>query len=266
MPKIETLKNGSQITIYPATKEEQIMVYFHGGGLVYGSKSDLPHELVTLFNKKNYTVIAIDYLLAPNSDLKTILQGLQESFQELREDWLRQRPFSFCGRSAGSYLLLLLTRWLQQKQVTLPKRLVTFYGYYDLAFIDTPRNLSPVSIKQEQLKRIDTMNPCWDDPTLQRYLLYLYGVEHSQLATYYGVTAANQEDFQLSLSQLATFPPIFATASSSDQEVPFKYSKTLGRLSPENQFKAVYYLPHDFLKESQHPEVQAVLASLEKWL
>lgn len=266
MPKTETLENGCQVTIYPAKAETKIMLYFHGGGLVYGSRSDIPQQLVSLFNRNNYTVIALDYLLAPNSTLPEIMTGVTESFQEIVFRWLKDRPFAFCGRSAGSYLMLLLTRWLQQTAPATPERLIAFYGYYDLAFINDPRNLSPLDISQEQVNSFDTTQPLWDNPTLQRYLLYLYGAQQLQLSAYYGITPENRSEFQLTDDELKTLPPIFASASNSDNEVPFKYSKRLGRLSPANKFVPVYYLSHDFLKELQRPEVQHVLIELEKWL
>ena len=35
--------------------------------MIYGTKSDLPEELKELFTSNGYTVLALDYLLAPNT-------------------------------------------------------------------------------------------------------------------------------------------------------------------------------------------------------
>ena len=64
----QTLANGATVTIYPTTTEPtNYVVYLHGGGMIYGTKSDLPEELKELFTSNGYTVLALDYLLAPNT-------------------------------------------------------------------------------------------------------------------------------------------------------------------------------------------------------
>ncbi|TKK88936.1 alpha/beta hydrolase, partial [Enterococcus faecalis] len=70
----QTLANGATVTIYPTTTEStNYVVYLHGGGMIYGTKSDLPEELKELFTSNGYTVLALDYLLAPNTKIDHIL-------------------------------------------------------------------------------------------------------------------------------------------------------------------------------------------------
>jgi len=47
---------------------------------------------------------------------------------------------------------------------------------------------------------------------------------------------------------------------------PFVIAKMIGRSIPDSLFVPVYYLPHDFLKESNKSEVQVVLDKLADWL
>lgn len=261
------LANGGTIELFHTdTAIKKYMIYFHGGGLVYGSRNDLPTELKQLFLNKGYTLITVDYLLAPNSTLTEIVSALIQSFHEIQER-IGQASFSFCGRSAGSYLMLLLTNHLiQQQSTTMPEQLVNFYGYTDFAFLDTERNLSDVAVTEQMIKKTETALPVWDDPFLQRYLLYIYGVQNHLLKEYYGLTEQSQSAFTISSEKLQLFPPLFSTASTADQEIPFKYSKQLVRKNTKDIFVPVYYLKHDFLKEVQDEQVITVLDKLAQWL
>ncbi|MBL1225514.1 alpha/beta hydrolase [Enterococcus sp. BWR-S5] len=261
------LPNGGTIELFrPDTQVQKYMIYFHGGGLVYGSKSDLPNELKQLFLAKEYTVVTVDYLLAPNNTLPEIFSALTQSFHAIQE-LIGQHSFSFCGRSAGSYLMLLLTNHLlEQKSAALPEQLINFYGYTDFSFLDTERSLSDVAVTKQMIEKTDTVLPVWDDPFLQRYLLYIYGVQNQLLKSYYGLTEQNQDSFTINKEALQVFPPLFSTASTADQEIPFKYSKQLVRKQTSDLFVPVYYLNHDFLKETQDKQVITVFDKLMEWL
>ena len=65
--------------------------------------------------------------------------------------------------------------------------------------------------------------PIWDDPLMSRYLLYHYAVQQNLLPSFYGVDSP--DEFALSKETLYSFPKTFSSASSSDEEIPFRYSK-----------------------------------------
>jgi hypothetical protein len=159
-----------------------------------------------------------------------------------------------------------LTAHLLQTNATLPERLVNFYGYYDLAFIHTKRQLTNTTITPEMIAGIDQTQTVWDDPLLQRYVLYMYGVQQQQLNDFYQVSEQTIDDFTISAELLKQFPPTFSTASTSDAEVPFKYSKSLKRLIPDCKFVPVYDLEHDFLKQPEDEQLQKVFNQLATWL
>lgn len=263
LKKTITLANGAQVDIYPADPERKVVLYLHGGGLIYGSKNDLPSGLKDTFLAKGYTVLAVDYLLAPNSSLPEIITTLEETFYLLEDSLIGNRRFGFCGRSAGGYLMLLLTKKLLAKQLS-PDFLVNFYGYTDLSLIQKERKLLPLTIQQEQVAEIDLQEPVWDDPLLSRFLLYHYAVQQNLLEDFYGINSL--EEFTISDSDLQQFPRTFSSSSTSDKEVPFSYSKKIGRTIPDSCFKPVYYLDHDFLKEIDKPEVQKILQALQDWI
>ena len=140
MNEILTLTSGGTATIIrPAVPAEKYLLYFHGGGFVYGSKNDLPQALSAVFLNAGYTILAVDYLLAPNHSLQEILTQNEQTFAELNAAIIKDQPFSFCGRSAGGYAMLALTQHLLANKQQLPERVINFYGYYDLAFTNDPR-------------------------------------------------------------------------------------------------------------------------------
>ncbi|KAF1302540.1 alpha/beta hydrolase [Enterococcus saccharolyticus] len=262
-----TLSTGATVTVTsPTDDQHKFMLYFHGGGFVYGSKNDLPQALAQHFLTAGYTILAVDYLLAPNHSLKEILTSIRQTFAELKQTMIKDAPFSFCGRSAGGYAILSLTAHLLETEETLPENLVNFYGYYDLDFINNPRQLSDLTITSEMIATIDQESTVWDDPLLQRSVLYMYGVQQQKMAEFYQVTDESMDDFAISQEQLKQFPRTFSTASTTDEEVPFKYSKSLKRLIPNCKFVPVYDLSHDFLKQPEHEQVQKVFTQLENWL
>jgi hypothetical protein len=112
---------------------------------------------------------------------------------------------------------------------------------------------------------LDQTEIVWDDPQFQRYLPYVYWVQQQELTTIYGLTAEALSDYAIDPELLAQFPPIFSSASSTDEEVPFRYSKGLKKV-PKSKFVPVYDLPHDFLKNVEEPQVQMVFQRLARWL
>lgn len=263
MKKTITLANQASYDLYGSTQNNKFVLYLHGGGLVYGSKNDLPSDLRDRFLQRGYSVLALDYRLAPNSSLAEILDDLATSVELLCKTILKEKSYGICGRSAGSFLMLQLTKRLQEKNQA-PDFLVNFYGYTDLTFINQERTLLPQKISSKQIEGIELDEPIWDDPFMSRYLLYHYAVQQQLLLSFYGVDSL--DEFAISKEILQSFPKTFSSASSSDEEIPFRYSKMIGRSIPDSLFAPVYYLPHDFLKENSKSEVQVVLAKLADWL
>lgn len=262
-----TLDSGGTVAVArPEASAKGAVIYIHGGGFVYGSKSGLPQALQNVFLNKGYIMLAIDYLLTPNSSLIDSLNQMQQTLEELQEKEIKDLPFTFCGRSAGGFAINYLTKQLIEQNKTLPTQLVHFYGYSDLAFINNPRELTDTTVTKEMIANINQSDKIWDDPFLQRYLLYIYGVQQQKLSDFYQTSTKDNSQFVIEKDILQKFPRTFSSASTTDEEVPFKYSKQLKRLIPDCKFVPVYDLGHDFLKHTEDEQVEKVLNSLEEWL
>ena len=65
------------MTLYKSKKDRKniTIIYFHGGGLLYGVRDDLPKIYVNQFLDSGYDLLLLDYPLAPESNIDTILSS-----------------------------------------------------------------------------------------------------------------------------------------------------------------------------------------------
>ncbi len=107
------------------------ILYFHGGGLLYGERDDLPKLHIDTLTGAGYIIISYDYPLAPAAKLNTILDDVSSSISHYVEcsDMYggSELPFFLWGRSAGAYLCLLAAA--QGDLPTAPKGILSYYGY-----------------------------------------------------------------------------------------------------------------------------------------
>jgi acetyl esterase/lipase len=111
-----------------------VIFWIHGGALIMGSRTGLHPDQLERYLKAGYTVISIDYRLAPETKLKGIIEDLEDAYKWVRvegPDLLRIDPnrIAVIGHSAGGYLTLMAGFRLTPR----PKALVSFYGYGDIA-------------------------------------------------------------------------------------------------------------------------------------
>ena len=92
------------------TDAKACILYFHGGGLLYGSREDLPRRHIDTLTRAGYIIVSYDYPLAPAARLDTIMGDVCSSITHYinhPEIYCgRKLPFFLWGRSAGAYLCL----------------------------------------------------------------------------------------------------------------------------------------------------------------
>lgn len=259
------LENKASYNFYPAQQQKGIVIYLHGGGLIYGSKIDIPSTLINIFNESNYSVIALDYLLAPNSSLKDIIEDLEISLDKLLNTTFKGVPFILCGRSAGAFLCNLIYKNLINKNNIHAEKLILFYGYYNLDFYESSPNKLNIVDRFKEVPKIDTKNPIRDDKFFNRYLYYQNALNNNSMISELKIDPSNNQ-YRVEMEEFKLFPPTFLTASVNDKEVPFSYSKNQHKASKNSKFYPMYYLEHDFLSEIENPEVINLLNKLKLWL
>ena len=69
------------VTLYRSTKKttRATLLYFHGGGLLYGKRTDLPKYHIDTFCDEGYSILAFDYRLAPVTKLPHIMDDVKDA-------------------------------------------------------------------------------------------------------------------------------------------------------------------------------------------
>ena len=168
------------VTIHrPETEQDRhtAVLYLHGGGLLYGERDDLPRPYIDAFLAEGYTLLCLDYPLAPEVSVGVIHQAVLEGWLRLLEEEGVERYFLF-GRSAGAYLALILAKSLAGQPVPQPAGVLDFYGYYDMAdpFVTAPSPYYKTlpEVPRRLVERFFGGAPVTAGPKTQRFSLYIH--------------------------------------------------------------------------------------------
>lgn len=240
------------------------IVYYHGGGFLYGQRRDLPEPYLEMIARAGYTLVALDYPLAPE---RTLEQSLELSLAGLARlvtdelDKLGCDRYALFGRSAGAFLALKLARLMQTRHPELaqPQAIWSFYGYWDLTqpFVSEPSaHYAKMPDVGDETVRGLVGAPgelVLEGPKATRFSLYVYARQQGAWGRMLGVTADNAAELGLREEELSCLPPTFIAASTGDQDVPLRQSKTLMRAVRVKRMRQVYYLEHDFDRDITDP-------------
>ncbi len=103
------------------------LVWIHGGALVLGSRRSVPQNLLDLCRNKGFTLVSIDYRLAPQVKLPAIIEDVQDALRWVHER-LRPNKLVVAGGSAGGYLTMMTGICVEPR----PTALVSYWGYGDV--------------------------------------------------------------------------------------------------------------------------------------
>lgn len=115
----------------PSVTPKACILYFHGGGLLYGNAEDLPSSHLRKLTSAGYPVASFEYPLAPAAKLDRILASVTDSINHYLlhfEQYVPKKvPYVLFGRSAGAYLCLIAAAHgnLDEK----PAGILSYYGY-----------------------------------------------------------------------------------------------------------------------------------------
>ena len=247
-------------TLYkdPNITTKAFILYFHGGGLLYGSRCDLPEVHLAQFTSAGFPVIAFDYPLAPACDLSEILPDVTDSINAfLTEPALfidsgAQLPYFRFGRSSGAYLVLKRA----------PLGIWSYYGYGFLEdlWYETPSNYYqtlpavPETILNDLPQSVHT-----EGPLATHYSAYVYARQSGKWKSlfYHG----REKYFLLydSLRLCKELPcPVFCTHSTGDTDVPFAEFQKLAEKYSARRFIASGS-QHDFDRDTESAQAQLLL-------
>ncbi|GEM03152.1 alpha/beta hydrolase [Halolactibacillus miurensis] len=264
------------MTLYRASENRQkaTIVYFHGGGLLYGHRDDLPNIYVDQLVTAGYDVLTCDYPLAPEVSLDIILQSTYElcvHYATHRKDifQLEHNRLILFGRSAGAYLALKLAETLLEKTDMTPAAIISLYGYpgFDVDEFKKPSKhyLQFPAVEDSVVNGIISDHYVTEGSLEKRFALYLkarqegnwlrYLQPHSPLETYH----VSDETFK-------QFPPTILAAATHDPDVPYRLSKQMSRKIPSAKCLTIYNDTHDFDRDTTDTTGIKIYAQIIAWL
>lgn len=110
--KVQNHEIKANIFIPKVKQKHPVLVYFHGGGFIFGNRDEgLPKVLRDELVRNNYAVVSSDYRLAPETKLDEILKDVRDVITYLRKDGVKKfnidgDKIAIGGGSAGGYLAL----------------------------------------------------------------------------------------------------------------------------------------------------------------
>lgn len=122
----------------PHSARPGVIVYFHGGGWMFGSPQTHERAIRCLAAACKMAVAAPVYRLAPEAPFPFGLDDCESAFQAIAASWetlgLEKGPIGIAGDSAGANLALATTLRAQQASTALPDFGLLFYGVFDCDF------------------------------------------------------------------------------------------------------------------------------------
>lgn len=267
-------KNWEQLSLkasfFPAAKtaaKNRTLLYFHGGGFLFGEREDLPKPYLELFLESGLNVLSFDYPLAPETPLSEIVDCLEEAVRWFLENYqtqlkLSEPDFFLFGRSAGGYLASILTTNNYEHQ----RGLIRFYGYHHFehsafvlpsAFYQRFPKVPPLIAQQSIKKR-----PTTDGSLAERFSLYLSARQYGNWLSYLGPIT---DKLTVNNEQLKQFPPVFMAHCQKDPDVPIDSSRQLSEAVERCLFLELDLDEHDFDREENSAAIE-VYQKLIGWL
>ena len=226
------------------------LIYFHGGGLIFGEYDDLPKDYIDVL-AEHFDILLVSYRLLPESNLKDIFIDIKNIYNYSKS--LGKNIYVF-GRSAGGYLSYLISKHFEVQGA------IIFYGYYNFkhsAFKTLPKDqiqyshlLFP-SIEQFNVRDYKTVN----EPPNPRFLLYLY-YRHLNMWLDKLQVGLNDSKFYLTDEDLLRMPKTCLVHCKNDADVPFSYSESAAKLISNSKLIELNLNTHDFDRTVTHKNIR----------
>lgn len=243
-----------QATFYQPAESEMktIILYFHGGGFVYGNRDDLPVEYIELLTSAGIGLFAVDYPLAPETKFPVIPEVTNKITAWFTNRFLPEHHlenYFIMGRSAGSYLALATGIYTEQLPIR-PLGILPLYGYFNLndATFNLPNRyyLQYPKVSEQIITSQIKAEPIFKTPDKNRYLVYVAARQTGDWLDLFLTAPEQKSEFSLDKKKLKELPPLFLSASLKDPDVPVRQSRQLANLHPNATLHLVDVDTHDF--------------------
>jgi acetyl esterase/lipase len=224
----------------PGEATRPVVIWVHGGALIMGNREQLDKALLRKLLKAGYTVVSIDYRLAPETKLPAILEDLEDACRWVREKGpglfhVDPKKIAVMGGSAGGYLTLTAGFRVTPR----PTVLVSFWGYGDIAGAWYSRpdpfysKLPPVP-KDEAYGAVGGQVISESSGKNNRHRFYLYcrqqGLWTKEVAGHDPDKEPKAFDAFCPIRNIsATYPPTLLIHGTKDTDVPYEQSALMAK-------------------------------------
>jgi acetyl esterase/lipase len=221
------------------------ILYIHGGGLMMASRRGMPPRWeLERFTGAGYTVVSIDYRLAPATKLPDIAEDVADAWAWMRSGApdlnIDPARIAVMGMSAGAYLALMAGYRLSPR----PRAVVSFYGYGDLtgAWSTQPSpfySSKPAVAETDAFKTLQAEAEPSGESARIRSDLYLYARQRGLLPKLVsGHDPVTDPGWFAPYEPIRhitpDYPPTMLLQGQKDTDVPFEQAKTLGEALQRN--------------------------------
>lgn len=233
-----------ETTIYkPAHQPKGVIVYYHGGGLIFGTPDDLPIEIKEILTQ-NFYLVEAPYRLAPEASYDTILSDALTVFDAIQTQFNDLPIFTF-GRSSGGYLAF---------QIAKQREVAGILDFYATTQINIPEFRDEHQVFKQQTSHLSEAmiqfmlqpNPITNGPSQFRYPLYLYTRGNGIWYDYLKIKHPEDPQYNLSDDELSAMPPVFIAHARGDIDVPYSESLRVMEFVQKTKCITIESDAHDF--------------------
>ena len=272
---ILSFKNKDLKASFYRPKEKNIqatLLYFHGGGLIFGERDDLPKKYIKLFSENSIAILAVDYPLAPETKMPDILDTVFKITDWFIQDFLKtidSNDYFIMGRSAGGFLAM--SSALHAKKINhAPKGVISLYGYYNLNdaifSVPSPYYLKYPKVNDTVLAALIQKNQVVTKGNQNRFLLYLAARQKGDWMDLLLSSSKQKRELSIPPNDIVKLPALFLAAANSDPDVPSRQSRQLSVLHPQASLTLYELEEHDFDRTHQETFGLSTYQNMIRWI
>ena len=272
----QTNECNISLDVYDYHPNSPVIIYIHGGALIFGTRVRLPAEQVEYYSNAGFNVVSIDYRLAPETKLEFIVDDIKDAIMWVRTTASQYYDFdssriALIGSSVGAYLSLLIGT--MDKNI---KTIISFYGYGDILgrWYAEPSEFycqRPIINSTEAYSFVGSSETT--DGVWSRFNFYLYCRQHGVWVQ--EVTGRNRNDDFLKMynpisNLIEDFPPTLFLHGDKDTDVPYEQSvimyEKLKNIGVHTELVTIHNADHVFDQNFSDPVVQAAFKRVVDFL